>query len=186
MDMFFLLVIRRPRRSPLFPCPTLFRSVDVGLFIDRGGNLFVYKGLGVPETAVFYVPNLDQEGFEELRDADLNVLLPTENMWLVNELTRNREAEIAICYFGTDNKRDIIKKVNQLTSALLNSSVKVCLSTNYFNEDFNGWESEKESVKVFDMQHDFVLAIRGDRVDIHLPYENGAVAKEPNGWLLLN
>lgn len=159
---------------------------DVGIMIGKEGKVGIYKGTGVPGDASFFIDKADEEIIEEIRDGDLDVLLPTENMWLVNELTRNREAEIAICYFGTDSKSKVIKKVSQLTSALLNSSIKVCLSNHYFNEDFNSWETEKESVKLFDMQHDFVLTIRGDSIDVHLPFENGAVSKTPNGWLLLN
>lgn len=161
-------------------------SVDVGFYIDIKGNLYVYKAEGLPSNVKFHVDKTDEEGLEELRDADLDVLLPTENMWLVNELTRNREAEIMICYFGEQSKRKTVSKVTQLTSAILTSSLKACLHTAYFLEDFKGWDTEKESVALFDIQYDYVLVIRDDRIDVHLPFDNGHVSKEPNGWLLLN
>lgn len=161
-------------------------SVDVGFYIDIKGNLYVYKAEGLPSNVKFHIDEMDDEGLEELRDADLDVLLPTENMWLVNELTRNREAEIAICYFGDQPKRKTVSKVTQLTSAILTSSIKACLHTAYFLEDFKGWDTEKESVALFSEQYDFVLVIRDDRIDVHLPFDNGHVSKEPNGWLLLN
>lgn len=161
-------------------------QADVGLYISGTGLLYVYKGLGVPVDIPFLSNTLDQKGLEELRDADLDVLLPTQNMWMVNELTANRSAEIAICYFGTDDKQRVLKKINELVKILLTSSIRVTIHTHYFDEDFKGWEPEKESVQLFDTQYDSALVIRGDRVDVHLPYDNGAVAKEPNGWLLLN
>lgn len=161
-------------------------SVELGFFIGKNGDLTAYKGTYVPAGPLFHVEKFTEESIAHYLEQDLDVLLPTENMWLVNELTRNREAEIAICYFGTDEKRTTIKTVNAITSALMNSSIKVCLSNHYFTEDFKDWYPEKEAAKLFDMQHDFVLAIRGDRIDVHLPFENGAVSKIPNGWLLLN
>lgn len=161
-------------------------TVDVGFYIDIKGSLYAYKAEGLPSNVKFHIDETDDEGLEELRDADLDVLLPTENMWLVNELTRNREAEITICYFGDQPKRKTVSKVTQITNAILNSSIKARLHTAYFLEDFKGWETEKESVALFDIQYDFVLVIRGDRVDVHLPFDNGHVSKEPNGWLLLN
>lgn len=161
-------------------------SADVGFFIDIKGNLYVYKAERLPGNIQFHIDKMDDEGLEELRDADLDVLLPTENMWLVNELTRNRKAKIAICYFGDQPKSRTVSKVIQLTSAILTSSIMACLRTAYFLEDFKGRDTEKESVALFDTQYDYVLVIRGDRVDVHLPFDNGHVSKEPNGWLLLN
>ena len=161
-------------------------TVDVGFFIDPKGDLYVYKAEGLPNNVKFHLDKTDEDGLEELRDTDLDVLLPTENMWLVNELTRNREAEIMICYFGEQSKRKIVNKVTQLTSAILTSSIKACLHTAYFLEVFKGWDTEKESVALFDVQYDYVLVIREDRIDVHLPFDNGHVSKEPNGWLLLN
>lgn len=160
--------------------------VEVGFYINARGYLYMYKGTYAPEGAQYIVEEPTKESMDHYLEQDIDVLLPTENMWLVNELTRNREAEIMICYFGDQPKREIINKVTHLTHAVLESSIKACLHTAYFLEDFKGWDTEKESVQLFDVQYDFVLVIRGDRIDIHLPYDNGAVAKEPNGWLLLN
>src|SRR3990170_4849530 len=39
--LFFFLMIRRPPRSPLFPCTPLFRSPGAALFGERAGRVVV-------------------------------------------------------------------------------------------------------------------------------------------------
>lgn len=160
--------------------------VEVGLFIDKGGNLYVYKGLYVPETVRFYTQTLSKENLEALRDDDLDVLLPTKDMFMINDLVRAREPEIKICYFMSNDKNTNLQKVTAIVKTLLTAKLRTSIQTHCFEDDWKGWDTGSEQVNVFGTQSDYVLAIRGDRIDVHLETEDGTMSKEPNGWLLLN
>jgi len=160
---------------------------EVGLFIDAGGNLYVYKGAFVPQGPRFYTQALDKENLKALRDDDLDVLLPTEDMYMISDLVRNREPHIMICYFLSDAKSETIDKIASITKTLLQASIKVTFETTYFDEDFKKWgHDERENITLFEDQYDYVLVLRDGRVDVYLNNENGSMSKEPSGWLLLN
>ncbi|QYN80097.1 hypothetical protein PQD71_gp229 [Kosakonia phage Kc263] len=159
---------------------------EVGLFIDKGSNLYVYKAAFVPQGPRFYTQALDKENLEALRDDDLDVLLPTEDMYMISDLIRNSEPEIKICYFMPNDKGTNVKKVTEIIGKLLTAKPRTAIQTHYFEDDWKGWETGSDHVNLFSSQSDYVLAIRGDRIDVHLELENGELPKDPSGWLLLN
>lgn len=160
--------------------------VEVGLFIDKGGNLYVYKGQYVPPTVRFYAQALSKENLEALRDDDLDVLLPTKDMFMISDLVGAREPEIKICYFMSNDRSTNLEKVTTIVKMLLTAKLRTSIQTHCFEDDWKGWDTGSEQVNVFGTQSDYVLAIRGDRIDVHLETEDGPMSKEPNGWLLLN
>lgn len=159
---------------------------DLGLYFDIRGRIFVYKGDYVPTNASFFIDATDLNSLELLRDADLEKLLPTKNMFMISDLTRNPDAEIMICHFSASRKRDAAKQITEITSAILNSLIKTNIEIAYYSEDFNEWNYGEPTTSFMGHQYDYVLALREGRIDVHLPFDNGHLAKEPNGWLFLN
>src|SRR3712207_7578786 len=47
-------MIRRPPKSPLFPTPTLFRSVVIGETTEIGDNVKIYQGVTLGALAPAY------------------------------------------------------------------------------------------------------------------------------------
>lgn len=161
-------------------------DTDLGLYINKYGFVYVYKGDYVPQGVKFHVEEPTEESMKDYLSIDLDVLLPTKNMFMISDLTRNPDAEIMICHFPGSRKRDAAKQITEITSAILNSLIKTNIEIAYYPEDFNEWNYGEPTTSFMAHQYDYVLALREGRIDVHLPFDNGHLAKEPNGWLFLN
>src|SRR5438309_7132223 len=73
--VFFLLLIRRPPRSTLFPYTTLFRSWELLFADERGEEILSRLTANVPENALSFVmarpaqeffPNISSEAAKDL------------------------------------------------------------------------------------------------------------------------
>lgn len=162
-------------------------STELGLIISREGFCFIYHGpSGIPANVKLRVKKPDPETLEEIRNADLDVILPTQDMFMVADLVKTRAPQIRICYFLSNSKIPNLVKVNDIVRALLNTNIRTSIKIDHFDDDFATWDTDSETVNLFSEQSDYLLVIRDGRVDVHLEFENGHLPKEPNGWLLLN
>jgi hypothetical protein len=162
-------------------------STDLGLIISREGSCFIYHGpSGIPANVKLRVQKPDPETLEEIRKADLDVILPTQDMFMVTDLVKAKVPDIKICYFLSKNKTANTTKVMDIVRALLSTNIRTSIKIHYFDDDFATWDTDSETVNLFSEQSDYLLVIRDNRVDVHLEFENGHVPKERAGWLLLN
>lgn len=165
--------------------------VDLGFYINECGDLFVYKGIHVPQGARFHVEEPTKESMDHFLTIDMDVILPTEGMFMIHELVTGSHyqgrPEIAIYHFmESGDKREIIKTITEITAALIQTNKRTDIDITFHDDDFKDWVHAEGSIKLFDKQHDYVLVLREGRIHVYLPDEDGKVMKEPNGWLFLN
>ncbi|QZA70748.1 hypothetical protein AH04_275 [Erwinia phage AH04] len=151
---------------------------DFGIVITEELSILSFRPASIPGNVKFKAGDVLEERKDELRTLDVEKEYPTDDMYIVNDLTKKWVKRILICHAGDIHKSKTMNDLTKIIRYVLISKPRITIQTQCLLDSESAADDLLETYKTADI----VLQL-GDEIKVYEP-EDDELGEE-KGFLFL-